>query len=130
MDIGGDDVKLRACFFGILMATTTLRAGAGELMTVTVSPAVAFAPATLVVRANIDADAHNRTVEIVAESVNFYRASEIQLDGDKAPRTNTFEFRGLPSGTYEVKATLRNVGGEARALVRSHVNVIASGGER
>ncbi len=110
--------------------TATLRAGAGEMMTVTVSPAVAFAPATLIVRAKIEADARNRVVEIVAESPNFYRSSEIQLDGDKAPRTNTIEFRSMPSGTYEVKATLRDSTGEARASVRSQVNIIAPSGER
>lgn len=123
-------MRLRACFLGILVVTATLKAGAGEMMTVTVSPAVAFAPATLVVRAKIEADARNRTVEIVAESPNFYRSSEIQLDGDRAPRTNTIEFRSVPSGTYEVKATLRDSTGEARASVRSTVNIIAAGGER
>ena len=123
-------MRLRACFLGILVVTATLRAGAGEMMTVTVSPAVAFAPATVIVRAKIESDARNRMVEIVAESPNFYRASEIQLDGDKAPRTNTIEFRSMPSGTYEVKATLRDSTGEARASVRSQVNVIASSGER
>ena len=121
-------MKTRACLFGILMATATLSAGAGEPMTLSVSPAVAFAPATLIVRAKIEADAHNRTVEIVAESPAFYRSSEIQLDGDRAPRTNTFEFRSMPPGTYDVRATLRDSSGEARALARSTVNVIAAGG--
>ena len=121
-------MKTRACFFGILMVTATLRAGAGEVMTVSVSPAVAFAPATLVVRAKIEADARNRTVEIVAESPSFYRSSEIELDGDKAPRTNVFEFRAVPPGTYDVKATLRDASGQPRASVRSTVNIIAAGG--
>jgi hypothetical protein len=123
-------MKLRACLLGILIVTATLRAGAGEMMTVSVSPAVAFAPATLIVRASILADERNRTVEIVAESANFYRSSEIQLNGDKAPRTNTFEFRSVPSGTYEVKATLRDANGDARAAVRSQVSVITANGER
>jgi hypothetical protein len=121
-------MKTRACLLGILMATATLCAGAGEPMTLSVSPAVAFAPATLIVRAKIEADAHNRTVEIVAESPAFYRSSEIQLDGDRAPRTNTFEFRSMPPGTYDVRATLRDSNGQARALARSTVNVIAAGG--
>ena len=46
----------RACLCGILLATATLSAGGSEPMTVTVSPAVAFAPATLIVRAKIEAD--------------------------------------------------------------------------
>jgi hypothetical protein len=109
------------------MATATLRAGAGEPMTLSVSPAVAFAPATLIVRAKIEADARNRTVEIVAESPAFYRSSEIQLDGDRSPRTNTFEFRSMPPGTYDVRATLRDSSGQARAVVRTRLKVIAAG---
>ena len=101
--------------------------GAGEKITVRVSPAVAFAPANLIVRTRIEADAQNRAVEIVAESTEFYRSSEIQLDGENAPRTSTFEFRSLPPGTYEVTATLLGPGGSARASVRSQINVIASG---
>ena len=110
------------------MVAVAMSAGAGEMMSVTVSPAVAFAPATLVVRTRIEADARNRAVEIVAESPSFYRSSEIQLDGDRAPRTNRFEFRSLPSGTYDVKATLLDASGQERTSVRQTVNIIAAGG--
>jgi len=92
-----------------------------------VSPAVAFAPANLVVRATIEVDAGNRAVEIVAESADFYRSSEIQLEGDRAARITTFEFRSLPPGTYEVRAKLFGADGQQRAAVRQQVNVIASG---
>lgn len=124
----GEAMTLRASLFGVLLLTSsTWPLGAGERMTLKVSPSVSFAPANLIVRAQIEADAQNRAVEIVAESPDFYRSSEIQLDGEHAPRTNTFEFRSLPSGTYEVKATLLGPGGEPRAAVRQQVNVIASG---
>jgi hypothetical protein len=112
------------------MVTATLRTGAGEVVTLTVSPAVAFAPATLLVRTTIEADARNRAVEIVAESPNFYRASEIELDGEHAPRTTTFRFNSLPSGSYEVKATVRDSGGHTIASARSQVSIISSAGER
>ena len=95
-------------------------------MTIRVSPAVSFAPANLIVRATIEVDPDNRAVQIVAESPEFYRSSEIPLNGDRAPRTTMFEFRSLPPGVYEVKATLRGTSGE-RASVRQQVNVIASG---
>ena len=123
----GEAMKLRAILFGVLLLTWTLPLGAGERMTLKVSPSVSFAPANLIVRARIEADAQNRAVEIVAESTEFYRSSEIQLDGENAPRTNTFEFRSLPPGIYEVKATLLGPGGSARASVRQQINVIASG---
>jgi len=109
------------------MLITTLPMGAGERITVKVSPAVAFAPANLVVRTMIEADQDNRAVEIVAESADFYRSSQIQLEGDKAPRTTNFEFRSLPPGTYEVRALLIGTGGEQRAFARQTINVIASG---
>jgi hypothetical protein len=122
-------MKFRACVFGVLIASaTTLPVGAGERITLKVSPAVSFAPANLVVRATVEADADNRAIEIVAESQDFYRSSEIQLEGDKAARTSTFEFRSLPPGTYEVRAKLFGADGQTRAAVRQQVNVIASGG--
>lgn len=111
------------------MCTAALPVGAGESerLTLRVSPAVAFAPANLVVRATILADESNRTVQIIAESEEFYRSSEIQLEGDHAPRTTQFEFRSLPQGSYEVRAVLRGSRGEQRAIVRQQINVIASG---
>ena len=109
------------------MMTATLPLGAGERLTLKVSPAVAFAPANLIVRTMIVADPDNRAMEIIAESPDFYRSSTIQLEGDKAARTSMFEFRSLPPGTYEVRATLVGSNGESRAMSRQQINVIASG---
>lgn len=109
------------------MVTAALPLGAGERITMKVSPAVAFAPANLIVRATIVADAENRAVEIVAESDDFYRSSEIQLQGENAPRTNMFEFRSLPPGVYHVRANLLDANGQSRAMTSQRVNIIASG---
>jgi hypothetical protein len=102
-------------------------ASAGERLTLHVSPSVAFAPADLVVRTTVQADARNRAITIVAESEDFYRASEVQLDGDKAPRSTTFEFRSLPSGNYQVTATLLGADDQPLTYVRSEMNVISKG---
>jgi hypothetical protein len=120
-------MKLRASLFGILMMTTTLPIGAGERITMRVSPSVAFAPANLIVRAMIEANEENRAVQIIAESVDFYRSSEVQLEGDKAPRTSMIEFRNLPPGTYDVRALVFGSDGKQRGFARQQVNVIASG---
>jgi hypothetical protein len=119
----------RGILIGVLAATAALPLGAKEKdpMTLRVTPAVAFAPANLIVRATIENNSANRSVEIVAESEDFYRSSEIELEGNTAPRTSMFEFRSLPPGAYEVRAVLYGVGGDARAEVRQQVNVIASG---
>ena len=123
-------MRLRSALFGILMMIAVLPADAGEKLTLKVSPAVAFAPANLIVRAMVEAHAQNRAIEISAESPDFYRSSEIQLDGDRAPRTSQIEFRSLPTGTYEVRATLLGAGGESLAAIHQQINVIASGSGR
>lgn len=123
---GEDAMKVRGLLVIAVLFLLTLPAGAGDKLTMKVSPAIAFAPANLVVRAYVTADPDNRAISVVAESDDFYRSSEVQLDGDKAPRTNVFEFRSLPTGTYQVSAMLIGTNGQ-RALVRSQLNVMASG---
>jgi hypothetical protein len=123
-------MKLGLGLVGILLVVATRPTGAGERMIMKVTPAVAFAPANLVVRAVVEADADNRAIAVIAESEDFYRSSEIQLDGDHAPRTNTFEFRSLPPGTYSVKAMLMGRDNEPRVTLRQQVNVMASGAGR
>jgi hypothetical protein len=130
MDVGGEIMKLGAGFVGILLIGSTLPASAGERMIMKVSPAVAFAPANLIVRAYVEADADNRAIAVIAESEDFYRSSEIQLDGDHAPRTSNFEFRSLPPGNYSVKAMLMGRGSEPLVTLRQQVNVMASGAGR
>jgi hypothetical protein len=104
--------------------------GAKEALAIRVSPAVSFAPASLVIRTTIEPDPYNRAVEIVADSEQFYRSSLVQLDGERAARTRNLEFRSLPPGEYEVKATLIGLDGHERALARTHVNVVESGTSR
>jgi hypothetical protein len=95
-----------------------------------VSPAVSFAPAHLVVRTMIEAVPQNRALRIVADSEEFFRASEVELDGDHAARMHIFEFRSLPPGSYLVTAILLGADGRERASVRMQVNVFASGFNR
>ena len=50
----------------------------------------------------------------------------MQLDGERAPRVATFEFRSLPSGVYDVRAILKGADGKPRAMAESTVNVMES----
>src|SRR5258705_391567 len=122
----------RAALVGILVLAGALPMGAGSTdpLTVKATPAVAFAPATLVVRATVLADSHNRVIEVSADSGDFFRSSTMQLEGENAPRTNMFEFRSLPPGDYEVRARLIGDDGRQRAMARQEVSIIATGGER
>jgi hypothetical protein len=123
-------MKIRGWVLGAAIGMLALPAGASQRLSIKVSPAVAFAPANLIVRAMVEADRDNRSIEIVAESGDFYRSSEVELDGDDAPRVKSFEFRSLPEGTYRVRATLHGPGGQERAMAETHVDIIDSGSER
>lgn len=116
-------MRVRAIFVGVLLASAS-SLGANARLSMHVSPSVAFAPASLAVRATVAADEENRAIEIVFESEDFYRSSEIQLDGKRAPRTTLMYFRSVPSGEYAVRALLKGPGGRERALVQSNVTVI------
>jgi hypothetical protein len=97
---------------------------AGERVSVHVTPAVAFAPADLRVRASVPADEANRAVEILAESPNFYSSSEIELDGESAPRTTVVEFRSVPVGVYSVRVIVKGRSGREIGSAATAVNIV------
>jgi hypothetical protein len=119
-------MKVGACLTAIVILISG-GVGASDKLSMRVSPAVAFAPANLSVQATIQADAGNRSIEIIAESPEFYRSSEIQLDGESAPRTTLFQFRSLPTGEYSIRGILKGQGGHELATVERKVNIVESG---
>jgi hypothetical protein len=119
-------MNVRYLVCGVLVFSTPLvGAKTGERLTMRVSPVVAFAPAYLVVQTRIEASDQNRSIEIIAESGEFYRSSEMPLNGDQAPRSSRFEFRGLPGGRYTVAAVLKGTS-EVLALAHQEINVVES----
>ena len=114
--------------FILLLAVPTLGGGVTPLK-MDVSPSVSRAPAAVRVRVLVNAAPEDRTLRVVAESDTFYRSSEVQLDGADSDGVNTFEFRDLPSGLYQVTGVLVNAHG-ARATVSRLVKVEPGFGSR
>ena len=111
--------------FGLIVAAAT--AGrASESVAIRVSPAIAFAPADLVIRTNIEPNEHNRAIAIVADSNSFYRSSSIQLEGDRAPKTTTVTFHSVPAGEYDITASLIGPDGHSTALAHTTVMVVGA----
>jgi hypothetical protein len=81
--------------------------GSGEALTMRVVPGLtASAPAAIMVIATVPRHEDNRALLVVAESREFYRSSQVDLNGDRAPRTSQFTFKNLPVGEYEITVIL------------------------
>ena len=102
--------------------------GASEKLSLRVTPNVSSAPSTVIVRAYVTPDAKNRLLLVEADSGSFFRSSEIQLDGDKAPTLTEFRLNSLPSGEYTVSALLKDNAG-TETVVRRTVLVLSRFGE-
>jgi hypothetical protein len=100
--------------------------GAGERLSMRVSPLMALAPATLVIDAVAERDPENRALQIQVESADYYRSSLVQLDGDQAPRTTTIRYENVPGGTYEVRVVLFGSNGQQRAATAHPVELFSS----
>ena len=99
----------------------------GQPLSLKVSPAMAAAPAFIRVRAVVEANDDNRSLEIVAQSPQFFRSSTIDLDGRSAPPLTVIEYPNLPPGFYEVSAVLIGTTGKRAAAMR-FVKVVQSPG--
>ena len=117
----------RLLFVCGLLALAAMPVVAGDQLRLAVSPAHAFAPAVLRVRVSIEPSAANRSLEVIADGDQFYRSSEIQLEGDHSPATFNLEMRDLPEGDYRVVGILKDGAGRERSLVYQDVKIIGLG---
>jgi hypothetical protein len=93
----------------VFLAALTLggpNAKAEGRLSIRVSPIVALAPAFITVRTTIEPSDDNRLLSVEIDSPAYRRSSEISLDGKNAQRVSLLEVKGVPSGLYEVRATL------------------------
>lgn len=87
-----------------VVLTGAVTTNAREAVGLRVSPNISMAPATVRVLVTVEPDANNKELVLEADSGSFYTSSVVQLDGDKSSRSQTFLFKELPAGTYEVTA--------------------------
>jgi hypothetical protein len=104
---------------------SVLPAGSAQPLTLAVSPAHSFAPATMRIRARLEPNADNRVLTIVADGPDFYRRSDVPLEGEDSPRTFELWFKDVPAGNYEVSAILTTNSDRPRVAARSSVNVLS-----
>ena len=119
---------MRAIVCVALLAGGAIGMNGQERVRLNVSPMQSFAPATLKVRVTVERSVENRALTIVADSENYYRSSEIALDGDASPATFFLDLRSVPGGEYRISAVVRDRSGRDAARANRTVSVISEGG--
>ncbi|MEO8678189.1 MAG: hypothetical protein ABI665_04030 [Vicinamibacterales bacterium] len=120
---------LRVLLVVLAAAVSVTIAHADEKLTLKVSRPVISTRDGVTVRAIVARDARNRAIGIQADSGEFFRSSETELDGERAPRVFELRLHDLPSGDYQVTAVLVNDQGE-RTTVRRSFQVLSYGMDR
>jgi hypothetical protein len=69
------------------------------------------------------------SLEIAADSGSFYRSSEVQLEGDRAPLITQVALKNLPGGEYSIQVVLRDAAGH-RTVARSSVVILPGLGQQ
>jgi hypothetical protein len=90
---------------------------------VRVSPAVAMAPAYVRALVTIPREASNRLLRVSLDSGDFYRSSDLPLEGAQAAFSHQLTWRSVPSGLYVVTAELY-ASGELKEVVRREIRVV------
>ena len=88
------------------LATTASADDPERPLHVRISPTMAHAPADLYIYVSVARRPDNRLLKVSAESDDFFRSSETQLDGEYSARVTLVRFRELPPGDYEIRAEL------------------------
>lgn len=88
-----------------------------------VQPAgIADSGAKVMIRVRVTPESDNRLLRIVVDSEDYYRSSDVQLDGLNSASLHVLQLRELPSGQYTVLAQLYGTEGTlARAADRFFV---------
>ena len=81
-------------------------------VTVRVSPSFAIEGSPVQAMVRVARHSENRMLQITVDSENYYRSSEIQLDGDSGAVTHYLPMSSLPAGDYAFLAVVYGTHGE------------------
>ena len=115
-------MRTRLWLAALLMSSLTPLV-ASEPIKLRVSQPATAAPVNVLVQVSVEPNADNRVLRVVIDSDRYYRSSEVGLDGIQSPRTHTFDFRRMPSGSYQIRAVLVGASGKPRAFADGRIDV-------
>lgn len=98
-----------ACLGATFLMLYALVSVALPARSVTLSlPSIQQAPANLIVKVTVEPVEDQRLLRVEISGEDFYRASEVQLDGTAGPRTSWIRWNDVPAGNYRAIATVRS----------------------
>src|SRR5688572_18274480 len=106
---------MKRMIFSVAMLFSAVTFAADQQVRVRVSPQSARAPADVLVYVTIERSEENRLLRVSAESEEFFRSSEVSLEGEGSARIKILRFRDLPPGDYDVTADVLGSTGQRRA---------------
>ena len=92
---------------------------ADEGFNIRVSPEVCYEGCDVRVVVRVPPNAENRALTIEADSVAYFRASEIDLSGESAALLHTLTLHSPPSGEYVIRAKVARANSTTRSTQRS-----------
>ncbi len=109
-------------------ATTTVSSrGTESDLQVRLSSRFVFAPGAVQSRIRVTPHPDNRLLRVTLDSPDFYRSSDIQLDGAEAALNHFQIWKSLPEGHYDVTVTVFGADGQ-REQQRELFDVFGSRG--
>lgn len=109
----------------LLVVATTPPIAGNEPVKIAVSPVHSFAPSLVRIRVRVEPNTENRMLQVIADGDEFYRRTDVQLEGDHSPATTQMELRDVPGGEYEIKAVLIDSSGKERAVAVARAVVLS-----
>ena len=100
------------CYFRLIlligcMAGSSQMIAADKLISIAVNPTVTVSRGTAQLRVLVERNDRNRILIWEVDGPNYYRSSQIELEGASAPRSWFFFVRDLPEGDYDIRATVK-----------------------
>ncbi len=82
------------------------------------------APATISLIVAVEPHESNRALVVEADGDDYYRSSEIELEGEKDKRFHMIQFKSLPAGNYVLRAQVRS---QTKVLGRAEAGFTVTG---
>jgi hypothetical protein len=93
-----------------------------DRMVLTLSPQVTSVGAPVQALVRLAPNAENRLLRLMVDSGDYFRSSDVQLDGEDAASAHFLPLVGLPEGRYQLLAVLYDARGEvARGTQTLHL---------